>query len=100
MFNLISDTKWFEKKIKIALEDNDTKPIFVTTHFPPYNTVYGSLEWGNKILAECFKKYPQIINFSGHSHYSLIDERSIYHKDCTAIQTQSLSYIELEYGKI
>ena len=50
-------------------------------------------------MAECFKKYPQIVNFSGHSHYSLIDERSIYQKDYTAIQTQSLSYIELENGK-
>ena len=43
---------------------------------------------------------PQIINFSGHSHFSLIDERSIYQKDYTAIQTQSISYIELEEGKI
>ena len=42
----------------------------------------------------------QIINFPGHSHFSLIDERSIYQKDYTAIQTQSLSYIELEKGKV
>ena len=90
---------WFEKQIKIA-NNSDKKPIFVTTHFPPEYTVYGSEEWGEENLNKYFKKYPQIINFSGHSHFSLIDERSIYQKDYTAIQTQSISYIELENGKV
>ncbi len=85
--------------MKKALNDSNTKPIFVTTHFPPYDTVYGSKEWGDSLLNGYFKEYPQIINFSGHSHFSLIDERSIYQKDYTAIQTQSLSYIELEKSK-
>jgi len=99
LYNPIKDFNWFEKEIKIALNNNNNKPIFVTTHFPPENTVYGSEEWGEKNLNKYFEKYPQIINFSGHSHFSLIDERSIYQKDYTAIQTQSLSYIELEQGK-
>ena len=97
--NPYTDFSWFEKQIELA-KSNDNKPIFVTTHFPPKNTVYGSIEWGADNLNEYFKKYPQIINFSGHSHFSLIDERSIYQKDYTAIQTQSISYIELEGGKI
>ena len=96
----IVDHSWFEKQIKIAISDDDKKPIFVTTHFPPKNTVYGSKDWGEDTMNEYFKKYPQIINFSGHSHFSLIDERSIYQKDYTAIQTQSISYIELEKGKV
>ena len=86
----VNNHSWFEEQIKLALENNDNKPIFVTTHFPPKNTVYGSQEWGDDTLNEYFKKYPQIINFSGHSHFSLIDERSIYQKDYTAIQTQSI----------
>ena len=90
---------WFEKEMKIAIEDDDKKPIFVTTHFPPQNTVYGC-EWGDISINELFEKYPQIINFSGHSHFSLIDERSIFQKKYTAVQTQSLSYIELEKGKV
>ena len=97
--NPYTDFSWLEKQIELA-KSNDNKPIFVTTHFPPKNTVYGSKEWGADNLNEYFKKYPQIINFSGHSHFSLIDERSIYQKDYTAIQTQSISYIELEEGKI
>ena len=90
---------WFEKQIELA-KSSDNKPIFVTTHFPPKDTVYGSEDWGADTLNKYLEKYPQIINFSGHSHFSLIDERSIYQKDYTAIQTQSLSYIELEEGKI
>ena len=99
LYDPFTDYSWFEKQIDIALKDNDKKPIFVTTHFPPKNTVYGSEDWGEKNLNKYFEKYPQIINFSGHSHFSLIDERSIYQKDYTAIQTQSLSYTELEEGK-
>ena len=93
------DFSWFEKQMELA-KSSDNKPIFVTTHFPPKGTVYGSEEWGADTLNKYFEKYPQIINFSGHSHFSLIDERSIYQKDYTAIQTQSISYIELEGGKI
>ena len=100
LYKPITNNEWFEKEIKKALNDSNTKPIFVTTHFPPYDTVYGSKEWGDSLLNGYFKEYPQIINFSGHSHFSLIDERSIYQKDYTAIQTQSLSYIELEKGKV
>ena len=98
LYKPIINHSWFEKQIELA-QSNDKKPIFVTTHFPPIYTVYGSVEWGEKTLNEYFEKYPQIINFSGHSHFSLIDERSIYQKDYTAIQTQSISYIELEGGK-
>ena len=100
LYKPITNNEWFEKEIKKALKDSNTKPIFVTTHFPPCDIVYGSEEWGDSLLNGYFKEYPQIINFSGHSHFSLIDERSIYQKDYTAIQTQSLSYIELEKGKV
>ena len=100
LYKPITNNEWFEKEIKKALNDSNTKPIFVTTHFPPYDTVYGSKEWNDWLLNGYFKEYPQIINFSGDSHFSLIDERSIYQKDYTAIQTQSLSYIELEEGKV
>ena len=42
------------------------------------------------------KPYSNIINFSGHSHFPIIDERSIWQKEFTAIQTGSTSYVELE----
>ena len=89
---------WIEKQIKIALEDDKSKPIFITTHFAAEDTVYGSDDWGTKSIKDIFSKYPNIIHFSGHSHFSLIDERSIWQKEFTSIQTQSVSYIELEKG--
>jgi len=89
---------WIESQIKIALEDDKNKPIFVTTHYAAEDTVYGSNDWGTKSIKAIFKKYPNIIHFSGHSHFSLIDERSIWQKEFTSIQTQSVSYIELDKG--
>jgi len=89
---------WIEKQIKIALEDDKNKPIFVTTHYAAEDTVYGSNDWGTKSIKTIFKKYPNIIHFSGHSHFSLIDERSIWQNEFTSIQTQSVSYIELDKG--
>ena len=89
---------WIETQIKIALEDDKNKPIFVTTHYAAEDTVYGSNDWGTKSIKTILKKYPNIIHFSGHSHFSLIDERSIWQKEFTSIQTQSVSYIELDKG--
>ena len=90
--------KWIENQIRIALEDKNNNPIFVTTHFAAEDTVYGSNDWGTKSIKNILKKYHNIIHFSGHSHFSLIDERSIWQKEFTSIQTQSVSYIELDKG--
>ena len=90
--------EWAEAQIKIALKDSETKPIFVITHFAAKETVYGSKDFHAKSLKDIFIKYPNIIHFSGHSHYSLIDERSIWQNEFTSIQTQSISYTELESG--
>ena len=92
------NVEWAENQIKIAYEDDKTKPIIVQTHFNAKDTVYGSNIYFAKNLREIFNKYPNIIHFSGHSHYSLIDERSIWQDEFTSIQTQSISYTELEHG--
>ena len=92
------NVEWAETQIKLALEDSKEKPIFVTTHLNANDTVYGSKGYSAKNLRELFNKYPNIIHFSGHSHYSLIDERSIWQNEFTSIQTQSISYVELEPG--
>ena len=94
-----ANTDWVKAEIDKAVSDDPTKPIFVITHLNPQDTIYGSDEWGNKDIAEFLKDYSQVISISGHSHYSLIDERSIWQGDFTAFSTQSLDYIELESGK-
>lgn len=87
------------RELDAAVNDAPDKPIFVITHINPANSVYGSDEWGNADVEDVLKDYPQAISMSGHSHYSIIDERSIFQGKYTAFTTQSLDYIELETGK-
>ncbi|MGN0571575.1 MAG: metallophosphoesterase family protein [Candidatus Fimenecus sp.] len=91
--------KWLDEELQKAQADSDGKPIFVMTHNQPVNTSYGSEDWGDSTLNAVLEKYPNVINFSGHVHYSLLDERSIWQGAYTVINTQSLSYTELEEGK-
>lgn len=92
--------EWLDKELEKAALDTPDLPIFVQTHNQPLNTSYGSEDWGDKGgLNDVFKKYPNVVNLSGHVHYSLLDERSIWQKDYTVINTQSLSYTEMENGK-
>lgn len=88
-----------EAELAKAAADAQGAPIFVLTHQHISNTVYGSESWGNNFLWGIIDKYPNVIHFSGHSHFVLEDERSIWQGDFTAIGTSSLSYTELEYGK-
>lgn len=84
--------KWAEEEIKKAVEDNPELPIFVTTHNNPEGTVYYSDD-ACPNLDELYKKYPQVVSLSGHSHAPLMDEEAIYQKDYTAISTQCTSYV-------
>ena len=92
-------SRWLEKELEKASAGSQGKPIFVTTHSQPKDTCYGSDEWGDSSLNEVLSKYPNVILFGGHSHYSVLDERTIWQGEYTVLQTQSLSYIELETGK-
>ncbi|PLT33437.1 fibronectin type III domain-containing protein [Bacillus sp. V5-8f] len=65
--------------------------------------MYGS-EWGfeenRDLLYNTFKKYPQIISFSGHTHYPLDEPRAIHQKDFTSVETASLKDMWVEAGYI
>ena len=76
------------------------KPIFVFDHYPATNTVYGSKNWGNPRLYDIMKPYPQVIAFSGHSHYPLSDPRSIHQRDFTSINDGTISYAEVDPGEV
>ncbi|NRD79651.1 metallophosphoesterase [Bacillus sp. BRMEA1] len=85
--------RWLEQTLADGAENG--KPIFVFLHQPIKGTVYGS-EWGTvfqaqKLLA-LLKKYPQVILFTGHSHYPLIDPRSIIQDGITMVNTSSVAY--------
>ena len=81
-----------EKALRKAAERDAEKPIFVITHFPPAQTVSGSFDSGSEELLELFRKFPQVVSLSGHTHYPLADERTIWQGEFTAIETSTLAY--------
>lgn len=61
------------------------QPIFVFLHQPLYNTVSGSLPGQNwhgvdrdAEMREIFKQYPQVIFFTGHTHWELDAKSAMY----------------------
>ncbi|MCR4740838.1 MAG: metallophosphoesterase [Lachnospiraceae bacterium] len=92
--------EWLENELEKAKADTPDKPIFVQQHYHVGDTVYGSDLWGDACLKPVFDKYPQVIDFSGHSHYPVNDPRSIWQGTFTALGCGTLSYFELEPGMI
>ncbi len=90
---------WVKSEIEKAIADDPSKPIFVITHLPPQDTTYGADDWGDTEIHDALKDYPQVISISGHLHYPMLDERSIWQNQYTAFSTQSLCYTEMEVGK-
>lgn len=69
-------------------------PFFYFQHPHPKNTCYGSWAWGHDsgISTKILSGYSNAVAFSGHSHYSLTDDRSIWQGAFTSIGTSSLRY--------
>lgn len=83
---------WLDGELAAAAAADPTgkKPIFVFQHHPAYDTVYGSEdEWGVKNLEPVFENYPQVVDFSGHSHFPINDPRSIWQGSYTELNTGS-----------
>ena len=83
--------KWLDERLAKATEEDPTKPIFVYQHPHPFLTVYGSVNWGDIDLRSVLSKYPQVVDFSGHSHYAASDPRSVWQGEFTAVGCGSLS---------
>ena len=77
------------------------KPFFYAQHPHPANTVQGPWAWGHDggAATRALAKYPNAVAFSGHSHYSLTDERTIWQGAFTSVGTSSLRYIFAQYGR-
>jgi len=90
-----------ENSLTKAANDNAKKPIFFFQHPHLRDTVYGSYVWGNSTLIPTLMNYPQIIDFSGHSHAPINDPRSIHQRHFTSVGTGTMFYFELdEFDKI
>jgi len=87
---------WLSAQLKSACKTD--KPVFIFQHEHVRNTVYGSSNfdgWGVNNFKKLYKKYQNIIHFSGHSHYPLNDPRSVWQGKFTAFGTGAMSYAEL-----
>ncbi len=80
--------------LKRARKDSPKKPIFFFQHPHISGTVYGSVNWGEDELNDILCNFPQIIDFSGHSHAPINDPRSIHQRHFTCLGTGTLSYFE------
>jgi len=83
-------------ELKKAAADDPKKPIFFFQHPHITDTVSGSIYWGEDELIPAMLDYPQIIDFSGHSHVPINDPRSIHQRAFTCLGTGTMSYFELD----
>jgi predicted phosphodiesterase len=96
-----SKIDWLKAELDKAFQDNPKAPIFVFQHHHTKNTVYGSEETEGHYaprLDDIYKNYPNIVNFSGHSHRPINNPRSIYQEKFTSIGTGALAYIAVNKG--
>lgn len=97
-YSYFTDSKlaWLKGEIEKAIADDPNKPVFVMQHMSPYDTMKGSTGTGSdKKLRTLLDSYPQVINFSGHTHVSMSDPRVIWQDTFTALNTGSLAYLNL-----
>ena len=83
--------KWLDERLAAATKENPDKPVFVINHPHPFLTVYGSVNWSDMSLRTVLSKYPQVVDFSGHSHYAASDPRSVWQGEFTAVGCGSLA---------
>ena len=88
---------WLRAQLEEATAEAPDKPVFVMHHEHVRGTVYGSSDfegWGETYFTDVLKDFPQVVDFSGHSHYPLNDPRSVWHGAFTAVGTGAVYYTE------
>ena len=89
---------WLREQLEAATAEDPLRPVFVMHHEHVANTVYGSSDfegWGMSYFTDVLDDFPQVVDFSGHSHYPLNDPRSVWQGSFTAVGTGALYYTEL-----
>jgi len=83
---------FLKAELEKARADTGNKPIFVFQHAGIPETIVGGVG-GHTELYAILSDYPQVIDFSGHSHNSVRDPREINQKNFTTVGTGSMSSI-------
>ena len=100
---------WEERTGGIAIEDfmkahgkeiDPKLPFVYTQHAHPKDTCFGSWAWGHDDgrSTRALSPFPNAVAFSGHSHYTLTDERTVWQGAFTSINTSSLKYSSTDYS--
>ena len=82
-----------------AKDFDPSLPFFYTQHSHPKDTCYGPWAWGHDpgYATRALSPFPNAVALSGHSHYPLVDERSVWQGAFTSIGTATLKYTSLDY---
>ena len=83
-----------------ADELDPTRPFFYIQHAHPKGTCYGEWAWGHDdgVSTRALSAFPNAVAFSGHSHYTLTDDRTVWQGAFTSINTASLKYASQDYS--
>ena len=83
-----------EELIKAAIADTgEDKPVFIVQHIGNRGTAGGTATSGSSsVLNDMYEKYDNLVVFSGHSHFPINDECSVYQKDYTSLNTGTINY--------
>ncbi|MCR5041060.1 MAG: metallophosphoesterase [Clostridia bacterium] len=90
---------WLNRELSKAAADDPDKPIFTMQHGHIWNTVYVSRSWYTQMslpLHLVYAQFPQVINFSGHSHGPVNNPLEIWQNSYTQLGTGTLNYFEME----
>ena len=100
--------RWLEETL--AKDRDESRPSFVFLHQSLYNTVSGSLPnegWNGVVndaaLRGVLKKFPEVIFFNGHSHWTLDSKGTMYIRDDklpTIFNTASVGYLWTGYNVV
>ena len=99
--DFVPSLPWLKQSLDTAVAADPKKPIFLFQHYHISETVYGSCgddHWGTNDLRNFLNDYPQLIDFSGHSHYPINDPKSAWQGKYSAFGTGTLSYFEMTGG--
>ena len=114
LYDDVNQSRWLEGEIQKALNDDSSKskPIFVFQHVGVKDTCYGTAanymqtkdETLGKIPAQLIpkvlKKYPQVVDFSGHSHFPLTDPRAVMQTEFTSVATGTLDDVIVDLAGV
>ena len=80
-------------------ELDPSRPFFFYLHHPPSGTTSGSRDSElGRMVTSALSAHQNAVAFSGHTHWTLNDERSIWQGAYTAVSVPSLSYTSVMGG--